>query len=114
MTTRPPLNAKGFSLALGEIESEDLSRHIPRPDMQSRRAKLTRVFQIGFNKCGTRSLYRFLQRSGIYSAHFNRGILAQNIKDNIEAGRKPLYHSRSRNDYVGYTDIQRVTLQGAI
>ena len=97
------LNADAFDPKLGAIDSEELTR----------REKLTRIFQIGFNKCGTRSLYRFLQRNGIHSAHFNRGMLAQRIQENIDGGRKPLF-GRKINAFVGYTDLQRITFHGAI
>ena len=77
----------------------------------NRHERLTRIFQIGFNKCGTRSLYRFMQKSNIHAAHFNRGKLAFFIARNIEYGRKPLY---GINRYIGYTDVQSITRDGVI
>jgi len=105
--TLAPLNAESMDARLADIPSEDLSNHVPAPNLLDRRQKLTRIFQIGFNKCGTRSLYRFLQRNGIYSAHFNRGLLALRLHENIAAGRKPLHGKLDR--FVGFTDVQRVT-----
>lgn len=102
-----PLNATGFRAELSALPSVELSRHVLAAPLITRRARLTRIFQIGFNKCGTRSLYRFLQRSGIPSAHFGKGMLAVGLKQNIDAGRKPL--AGRFQDHVGFTDMQQVT-----
>ena len=107
-----PLNKEFLQPNLETLPSEELTEHIPVPALVSRRQKLTRIFQIGFNKCGTRSLYRFLQRNGIYTAHFNRGKLARKISTNIENGMKPLNGFLDR--YVAFTDMQSVSLEGAI
>jgi len=112
MNSLAKLNADSFDPSLGDVESEALSDHFAQPALISRHQKLTRIFQIGFNKCGTRSLYRFLQRCGIYSAHFNRGLLALRMHENIEAGRKPLHGKIDR--FVAFTDIQRISMEGAI
>ena len=100
-----PLNRPNPALAA--VDSAALTPLVAEAVLDTRRARLTRIFQIGFNKCGTRSLYRFLQRSNIAAAHFNRGLLAEAIADNLAAGRKPLAGKIDR--YVGYTDIQHVT-----
>ncbi len=107
-----PLNADSFKPELSTADSSDLPKLMAPARLESRREKTTRIFQIGFNKCGTRSLYRFLQRSGIQAAHFNRGLLAWSIQDNIAHGRKPL-HGRI-DQWVAYTDIQQVTRERAI
>ena len=107
-----PLNLEGFSLGLSEVPTDIIKKRVPAARLDTRRAKLTRIFQIGFNKCGTRSLYRFLQRSGIASAHFNRGQLATSMKLNIDAGRKPL--AGFLDSYVAFTDVQQVSRHGAI
>lgn len=109
---RPPLNAAAFKPELSTASGADLGDMVPPAKLDTRRERLTRIFQIGFNKCGTRSLYRFLQRSGIQAAHFNRGLLAWSIQDNIAHGRKPLAGRIDR--YVAYTDIQQVTKEQAI
>ena len=54
-----------------------------------------KVFQIGFNKCGTTSLHRFYERSGLRSVHWDGGYLAPRMEDNIRAGRRAI---------VGYED----------
>ena len=108
----PPLNAESFKPALSTADSADLGKLLPPARLETRRERTTRIFQIGFNKCGTRSLYRFLQRSGIQAAHFNRGLLAWSIEDNIAQGRAPL---QGRIDqWVAYTDVQQVTRERAI
>lgn len=107
-----PLNAATFLPELSAAPSDDLSKLVPPARLDSLRARTTRIFQIGYNKCGTRSLYRFLQRSGIASAHFNRGLLADAIAENIKAGRKPLTGNVDR--YVAYTDVQHITRDRAI
>jgi len=70
-----------------------------------------RIFQIGFNKCGTRSLYDFMSRNDIRSVHFKRGELARVMAENITAGAPPL---QGIDKWVGYTDMQRVTKSGVI
>ena len=108
----PPLNAESFKPARATADSADLGKLLPPARLETRRERTTRIFQIGFNKCGTRSLYRFLQRSGIQAAHFNRGLLAWSIEDNIAQGRAPL---QGRIDqWVAYTDVQQVTRERAI
>ena len=49
-----------------------------------------KVFQIGFNKCGTTSLHQFFQRSGLRSVHWDGGYLAPRMEDNIRAGRRAI------------------------
>jgi hypothetical protein len=107
-----PLNAAPFLLDLAGLESEALTAAVPPADLSGLRARTTRIFQIGFNKCGTRSLYRFLQRSGIHAAHFNRGLLAFGLRENIAAGRQPLAGKIGR--YAAFTDMQQVTRDFAI
>lgn len=109
---RAPLNAATFRPELSRVESEALNDLVPPVPLTGHRARTTRIFQIGYNKCGTRSLYRFLQRSGIPSAHFQRGLLAVSVRDNLAAGKKPL--AGRIDDYVAFTDMQQVTREHAI
>ena len=46
-----------------------------------------RYFQIGFHKCGTKSLYQFFERCGIPSIHNDRGRLALTMAANLRDGR---------------------------
>lgn len=47
---------------------------------------MTRIFQIGFNKCGTRSISHFFKRHGLVTADWALGDLAKSIKADLEAG----------------------------
>jgi len=64
-----------------------------------------RIFQIGFNKCGTRSFYDFFERNGIKSVHFKRGDLARGISENVSSGQPPL---KGWDKWTAYTDMQSV------
>ncbi|MEP1352892.1 MAG: glycosyltransferase 61 family protein [Tateyamaria sp.] len=112
LSTPDKLNAQFIRSEFADMPSEELTAVVKRPALTTRRQKLTRIFQIGFNKCGTRSLYRFLQRSGIYSCHFNRGLLALKMQENLAAGYKPL--AGRLDQYVAFTDVQRVAAEGVI
>jgi hypothetical protein len=46
---------------------------------------MRKVFQIGFNKCGTTSFYVLFESSGYRSIHWDRGKLAKTILSNAEA-----------------------------
>ena len=49
-----------------------------------------RIFQVGFQRCGTTALAAFLNRSGIACVHHDGGRLARRMRDNLGAGRRPL------------------------
>lgn len=85
----------------------DKPRKIPKdgPLFENREQRLTRIFQIGFNKCGTRTLFRFFKKNGIPSVHYKQGQLALTIWKNISAGRKPLL---GIDQFIAYTDMQFV------
>ncbi|WBU63536.1 hypothetical protein [Paracoccus aerodenitrificans] len=106
------LNANAVSSELSEIPPDKLSRAVPAADMSTLRARTTRIFQLGFNKCGTSNIYRFLQRSGISATRFNRGMLATRIKANIEAGLKPLAGEFTR--FTAFADIHYLTRNSVI
>lgn len=52
---------------------------------------MTKIFQIGFNKCGTRTLFNFFSRNGVKSAHWERGMLADTMQSNLRSGRSLLH-----------------------
>lgn len=101
------LNAETCLPSLSELPAKALSAAVPPADLSTLRARTTRIFQLGFNKCGTTSLYRFLQRSGISATRFNRGLLAARIEENIVAGRKPLAGEFAR--FAAFTDMHRLS-----
>jgi hypothetical protein len=47
----------------------------------------TKVFQIGFNKCGTRSLKAFFKKNGFRCVHWDDGKLAKAMFKNKASGR---------------------------
>jgi hypothetical protein len=49
-----------------------------------------RIFQIGFNKCGTRSLFVFFKRNGLTGIHYDNGRLASTIFRNLSEKRPPI------------------------
>ena len=61
---------------------------------------LPRIYQIGFNKCGTLSLHRFFQANGLTSIHWDQGKLSKAIYQNA-ANQLPLFS--------GYEGIQCFT-----
>jgi len=72
-----------------------------------------KVFQIGFNKCGTRSLFRFFLANGLPSVHFVRGegnrklseipgVVARDMLINMTTGRRPF---EGYEEFVLFTDI---------
>lgn len=65
-----------------------------------------RIFQIGFNKCGTVSFHRLFQdhcKPTLTSLHWHRGYLARDIHDNILNGDKPLMGYES---YSVFSDME--------
>lgn len=52
-------------------------------------AKLRRVFQIGFNRCGTTALYDFFQANGIPAIHNDEGRIARSFMQRKSAGQDP-------------------------
>ncbi len=58
---------------------------------------MKRVVQIGFHRCGTRSLAKLFRQSGYSAAHWRvdrkkgQSNLARMMKKNLDTGRKPLH-----------------------
>jgi hypothetical protein len=69
--------------------------------------KVNKIFQIGFNKCGTKSIHRFLSGNGLRSVHWDGGNLARKIHDNHMDG-KPLLQGYEHFDC--FTDMEDVDL----
>jgi hypothetical protein len=49
-----------------------------------------KIFQIGFNKCGTNSIHNYLAANGVKSVHWDRGKLAKRMFANLAKGEKLL------------------------
>lgn len=65
-----------------------------------------RIFQIGFNKCGTLSIHKLFYDHcvpTINTIHWHRGYLARDIHDNILHGKEPLLGYES---YSVYSDME--------
>jgi len=70
-----------------------------------------RIIQIGFNRCGTRTLHGFFLRNGISSVHWERGRIAKQFYARKAAGEDPFtdYNGsllRLRRHTVALTDMQ--------
>jgi hypothetical protein len=52
--------------------------------------KKPRVFQMGFHRCGTTTLWQYFERNGLNCVHWDGGKLARTLEDNIAAGKPPL------------------------
>jgi len=60
-------------------------------------------FQIGFNKCGTKSLHKFFLNNDINSIHWGKGKLANKIYENKENGVSLL---SGYEEYQAFTDME--------
>lgn len=67
-------------------------------------ASTPRIFQIGFNKCGTTSLAVFFNKNHIKSVHWDAGKLAQTIHENYLQG-KPLLEPHYAK-CIGFFDME--------
>lgn len=65
-----------------------------------------RIFQIGFNKCATRTLYRFFVKNGINSEHYDRGQIAGSMFRHFK-NKRPLLDIRYR-DTVYFGDMESI------
>lgn len=63
-----------------------------------------RIFQIGFGRCGTTSLYRFFRDNGVPSIHHDKGEIARNFARRMEAGEDPFL---DYPDIVFFSDMGR-------
>ena len=65
-----------------------------------------RIFQVGFNRCGTRALTDFFEVGGLQCIHWDSGRLAQTLEANQHAGL-PILTSLETFDF--YADMEYVT-----
>lgn len=68
-----------------------------------------RIFQIGFNKCGTRTIHAYLRKQGLASVHYDKGKLAMTIFRNLRDGR-PLVEGYE--EYSVFTDMDEARKDG--
>jgi len=69
----------------------------------------TKIFQIGFNKCGTLSIHDFLVENGIRSVHYLKGELANIIFENHKNGRDLL---TGLDEYDAFSDMESLNTDG--
>ena len=69
----------------------------------------TKIFQIGFNKCGTLSIHDFLIENGIRSVHYLKGDLANTIFDNHKNGIDLL---SGLDEFDAFSDMESLTADG--
>ncbi|MEE1672817.1 sulfotransferase [Agarivorans aestuarii] len=65
-----------------------------------------KIFQIGFNKCGTGSLHKFFIKNELKSIHYDSGRLAKTIFENFENDRDLLFGC---DGYDAYSDMELLT-----
>jgi hypothetical protein len=61
-----------------------------------------RIFQIGFNRCGTTTLTLFLRGNGISASHWRSGKIARRFDQDMRKGVRPFMHPPRT---VAYTDM---------
>jgi hypothetical protein len=66
---------------------------------------INKIFQIGFNKCGTVSIYHFFTENGLKCVHWDMGMLANTIQKNHK-NNEPLLTGYEK--YVVFTDMENV------
>ena len=66
-----------------------------------------RVFQIGFNKCGTVSIKRAFTNAGVEAVHWNGGSLARSMFARHRAGKRLL--PPGLRHVVAFTDMEHVS-----
>ena len=83
--------------APGQTENSSMKNSI---ETTSTRPK---IFQIGFNRCGTTSIHRLFQAGGLRSVHHDYGRLALMMDDNLRNNRHIL---TGYEDFDAYSDME--------
>ena len=88
-----------FTAAIG------LSITLPeyRINVRDERKHSDKIFQIGFNKCGTSSLAAFFSDNGVSTLHWSRGNIGKRLYLNISAGL-PVLTGMSR--FMAFSDME--------
>jgi hypothetical protein len=68
---------------------------------------VNKIFQIGFNKCGTVSIHKFFIKNGLKSVHWDKGNLANTIKENHENNLPIL---KGYEDFDCFSDMENVKM----
>lgn len=90
---------RNFSNAIGLGES------LPQLRLNSTKNSFAtkKIFQIGFNKCGTTSLAQFFTKNGIRTAHYSQGRLAKRLYLNLTSG-SPILSGLEK--IIAFTDME--------
>jgi Sulfotransferase domain len=62
-----------------------------------------KIFQIGFNKCGTTTIHHYLRANGVRSVHWDKGKLARRMFANLANGHRLL---DGYTEYDAFTDME--------
>ena len=63
---------------------------------------VNKIFQIGFNKCATRSLAYLFHMNGVPSVHWDRGMLSRRMEENYSHGENLM---DGYEDFTFYSDM---------
>jgi hypothetical protein len=75
----------------------------PREETIPEEKKYNKIFQIGFNKCGTTSIHKFFNSNGLKSIHWDGSFMAKKIDQNHKNGLPLL---TGYEEYDCYTDME--------
>jgi hypothetical protein len=74
--------------------------------MNNIKKKNIRIFLIGFNKCGTRTLHKFFMSNNIKSVHYDNGRIANSMWRHHK-NKRPLIHDQYK-DVVFFSDMENI------
>lgn len=72
-----------------------------------------KIFQIGFNKCGTSSIHSLFEKytsPKVRSIHWKKGLLAKSMFNNMQMNRQLL--SDEYSEYDVFTDMESIFVEG--
>jgi hypothetical protein len=70
-----------------------------------------KIFQIGFNKCGTSTIHHYLRSNGVQSIHWDKGRLAKRIFTNLANGDDLLAGYEA---FDSFTDMEHLDAHGTL
>ena len=68
-----------------------------------------KIFQIGFNKCGTKTIHHYLTTNKVRSVHWDKGRLARRIFSNLAEGKNLLL---GYDEFDAFTDMEYLDRSG--
>ena len=70
-----------------------------------------KIFQIGFNKCGTSTIHRYLRANGVKCVHWDDGRLAQRMFANLANGDNLM---AGYEGFDAFTDMEYIDQVGTL